>query len=106
MFILNFYKKHMKRLGIYRPDDSIEFNRLNSTNLAFITIYCVSAVFMATHTISSKTIEEVSMSFTISSSMITVHNAFWVLVLQTPNIYKLIDNFEMIIQKREFKTSN
>ena len=106
MYIFNSIKKQLKRLGIYRPHASNESNHFNSRNLIFISICGVATILLGVSLINLKTISEFSVISFLTSGYFTLMYSLYLLVSQTPTIYRFIDKFEMIIQKREFQASN
>lgn len=102
MQVLNLIKEQFARLGIHRLDSLDKFDRFNFRNCFLIIIYCIWTALLFIPIFNLKTNSEFSIWFYATLSSFVITCVYCVFVWHTPTIYRLIDNFEELIQKREY----
>lgn len=96
-----FLQRHLNLLGVHAPEAFKEFNSLNLKNYALLIceflFFIMSAIYLFHD---AQTVNEVSNGIFSCSASLAIVCAIIVLLWQSPNMFKLIESFEIIIQKR------
>lgn len=104
--MLNLVKEQLARLGIHRLHSLDKFDRLNSRNVILTIMYCIITALLFIPIFNLKTVSEFSIWFYGILTSFVLTCMYCVFVWHTPIIYRLIDNFEELIQKREYLIQN
>lgn len=96
-------RESMSRLGIYAPQAFEKFrciNKINVCGLAVLMFYNILSLMSII--CDAETMSEYSDGIFIFSGMLVSIGYFVTLVVQTQEIFIIIENVENIIQKREY----
>lgn len=103
MIIFRDIKKSMAFCGIHSPQCFDKFHRFNLRNLMIFIFLIVSAILMSLFIVCENgTLAEYSSAFYGTLSSVTTAFLFFTFIWKTKDLYKLMNNFEELIQEREY----
>lgn len=94
-------EKQLADFGLYRPHPIDANNIFNSKNLGILFLFCMVTILLDIAIFSLDTVTAFATGYLGFSAYGTVLYVTIVLMKRTPTIYRLINNFEEMIGKRE-----